>query len=153
MGARVVLGRDFTDADAAPEPRRRRRPHPPGSAAILSYEYWQRRYGGNPGVLGTEMPGSGQGGPRIVGVLAPGFRLFLPPAPGWMPPPISALPITSATTPRTAIFCWPEPSAGCKPGVTLPQAQERIRAMSPELQKASFDRKAVLSLEPMQGTW
>jgi len=53
---------------------------PPGSAAILSYEYWQRRYGGNTAVLGQEIVGAGQPGQRIVGLLAPGFRLYFPSA-------------------------------------------------------------------------
>ena len=151
LGARVVLGRDFSEADAAPEPPRPGVLIPTGSAAILSYEYWQRRYGGNPGVLGTEMPGSGEGGPRIVGVLAPGFRLFLPPA--YRVDAAADFYVANNggydTAHRNLLLAGA--IARLKPGVTLPQAQERIRAMSPELQKAAFDRKAVLSIEPMRG--
>src|SRR5260370_288646 len=54
LGARVALGRDFTDADctapprvpppqpgqAAPPP-----PTPPTTMAIVSHDFWQRRYG------------------------------------------------------------------------------------------------------------
>lgn len=80
MGAKITLGRDFTEADGqAPatqlEPIF---PPPQGRVAILSYEYWQRRYGGNPGVVGQEMLSSGGRGPQIVGVLGPGFKLWLP---------------------------------------------------------------------------
>jgi len=79
MGGTVAFGRDFAEADgqpqAQPEPIF---PPPQGTVAILSYEYWQRRYGANPAVLGRAMLGSGHPGPRIVGVLAPGFKLFLP---------------------------------------------------------------------------
>ena len=71
MGAKIVLGRDFTEADAVPQPAQPAVLIPPGSAAILSYEYWQRRYAGSAAVLGQEMPGSSQRGLRIVGVLAP----------------------------------------------------------------------------------
>jgi hypothetical protein len=78
MGAGIALGRDFTEADAVPQPSQPEVLIPPGSAAILSYEYWQHRYAGSPTVLGREISGSGQSGPRIVGVLAPGFKLFLP---------------------------------------------------------------------------
>ena len=83
MGARIAIGRDFADADGIPQP-----PLPPPGApqasppaprlpiiVIISYEYWQRRYGGNPGALGTMVGPNGQ----IVGVLAPRFELFFPP--------------------------------------------------------------------------
>ena len=52
MGARVAVGRDFTDADAVPQPAQPDVLIPPGSSAILSYEYWQRRYGGSTAVPG-----------------------------------------------------------------------------------------------------
>src|SRR5579859_6813335 len=76
MGARIALGRDFTAADARPQANQ---PLPPvGSVAILSYDYWQRRYNGNPAVIGHELVSPGRRGPEIVGVLAPGFELLLP---------------------------------------------------------------------------
>ena len=46
--------------------------------AILSHHYWQRRYGGDKGVIGRTMRASGAPGPQIIGVLAPGFALVLP---------------------------------------------------------------------------
>src|SRR5260370_4189760 len=59
LGARIAFGREFTDADGQPQP-----PQPPAGAAtgapsaqplptfaILSYEYWQRRYGGSTAIL------------------------------------------------------------------------------------------------------
>ncbi len=73
MGGCIVAGRDFIEADGqtvlppAPAPR----------TAILSYEYWQRRFGGNMAVIGRSMPGPG--GPQIAGVLAPRFELLFPP--------------------------------------------------------------------------
>lgn len=79
LGGTIAFGRDFTEADsqplAEPEPIF---PPPQGAVAILSYEYWLRRYGANLAVLGREMLGSGYPRPQIVGVLAPGFRLFMP---------------------------------------------------------------------------
>ena len=79
LGGTIVLGRDFTEADgrpqADPEPIF---PPPQGTVAILSDEYWQRRYGANPAVLGREMLGASRPRPQVVGVLAPGFKLFLP---------------------------------------------------------------------------
>jgi predicted permease len=89
MGAKIALGRDFTPQDGLPQPA----PPPPGSVqsgtpppprlpvmTILSYDYFQRRYGGNPVVIGTSMHTQApQFSPVIVGVLAPGFRLYFPP--------------------------------------------------------------------------
>src|SRR2546429_493048 len=86
LGAKMAFGRDFTDADGIPQP-----PQPPAGEqpaappprvltfAILSYEYFQRRYGGNPAVLGQVMITNGQFTPQIVGVLAPQFHLYFPP--------------------------------------------------------------------------
>jgi putative ABC transport system permease protein len=79
LGDPIMVGRDFTEADGvpkgAPPP-----PFPPseGSVAILSYEYFQRRYGGDANVIGRTLPGTGGTGPQIVGVLKPGFTLFVP---------------------------------------------------------------------------
>src|SRR6266481_4420049 len=95
VGAKIVLGRDFTDADGIPQPA-----PPPGVAqpgvpappplpimAVLSYEYFQRRYGLNPGALGQVMITTGPFRPQIVGVLAPGFQLYFPSAANVEPVP------------------------------------------------------------------
>jgi putative ABC transport system permease protein len=85
VGAKIALGRDFSDADGLPQPA----PPPPGAQAgaappplpimaVLSYEYFQRRYGLNPAVLGQVMMSNGPFRPQIVGVLAPGFQLYFP---------------------------------------------------------------------------
>lgn len=84
LGGAVVMGRTFTDADG--QPLKGKDTGPPGqpyllrstTVAVLSYEYWQRRYGGSAGVLGQGLAGTGAGA-QIVGVLAPGFELLFPP--------------------------------------------------------------------------
>jgi predicted permease len=81
LGAHIAAGRDFDDTDGQPTP-----PPDPGAdpstaapqlptMAIISYEYWQRRFGGNPAVLGRPMLNGAPNSPVIVGVLAPGFEL------------------------------------------------------------------------------
>lgn len=86
LGGRVAFGRDFVNADGQPQPP----PPPTGSApvtpapqrlptmAILSYEYFQRRYGGDLSIIGRPIATAGGGGPVVVGVLAPGFTLLFP---------------------------------------------------------------------------
>jgi len=84
-GAKTLYGRNFNADDGVPNPQ----PQPgavPGTGppqlpqvAILSYEYFMRRFGGNQAVIGTTMQFSGRPGPVIAGVLAPGFRLYFPP--------------------------------------------------------------------------
>jgi len=84
LGARIAVGRDFAEADGEPQP-----PQPPDqqagvvpgtpTIAILSYSYWQQRFGGSTAILGNRMLRGGTGGPLIVGVLAPEFELLLPP--------------------------------------------------------------------------
>jgi predicted permease len=85
LGGRIILGRDFYGADALPETGANDPNRPAETAqalsppAILSYEYWQKRYGGNPAVIGQRLSNGADGGPEIVGVLAPGFDLLFPP--------------------------------------------------------------------------
>src|SRR5215475_7375045 len=87
LGAKIAFGRDFTEADGEPQPPQSQAGGVPGAQAqaplptivILSYQYWQRRYGASTAILGRRMLRGGSGGPLVVGVLAPGFELLLPP--------------------------------------------------------------------------
>jgi putative ABC transport system permease protein len=94
VGAKIVLGRDFSEADGMPQPAPPPPGAPPGTAApqlptmaILSYEYFQRRYGLNPGILGHVMFANGQFSQQVVGVLAPRFQLYFPSAANVEPTP------------------------------------------------------------------
>jgi predicted permease len=89
LGGGIAYGRDFNDADAVPNPP----PPPPGAQqqgappvrlpvhAILSYEYFKRRYGADPSVIGRSVSIAGPQAPTpiIVGVLKPHFQLYFPP--------------------------------------------------------------------------
>src|SRR6267378_3031653 len=87
VGARIAFGRDFSDDDGQPQPP----PPAPGAKsatppqrlpimAIISYEYFQRRFGSNPAVLGQSLNKGKPFSPRIVGVLAPHFQIYFPPS-------------------------------------------------------------------------
>lgn len=95
VGAKIALGRDFTEADGMPQvapPPAGAQPGAPVPAplptmAILSYEYFQRRYGLNPSILGQVMFANGQFSQQVVGVLAPRFQLYFPAAANIEPVP------------------------------------------------------------------
>jgi len=84
IGATITLGRDFSEGDGQPQQRSSpadraqagQAPQSLPTTAILSYEFWKRRYGGNMAILGHSM---GNSGVRIVGVLAPGVELLFMP--------------------------------------------------------------------------
>lgn len=127
LGAKTVFGRDFTEADGQPHGQPPPVfPPPQGSVAILSYEYFQRRYGANPAVVGRYMLGPGGLGPRVVGVLEPGFKLYLPGRFGPQSTPDLWIPNDRG---------YDEPNRGglilqvlgvLKPGIPLDRAQSQV---------------------------
>ncbi len=87
LGAKIAYGRDFTEADGQPQPPEPRAGTIPTDQtaqrlpdiAILSYEYFERGYGGDRSIIGHPIERAGGGGPLIVGVLQPRFELLFPP--------------------------------------------------------------------------
>jgi putative ABC transport system permease protein len=84
MGGKILFGRDFNAQDGIPQAQppannAANAPPPLPGTAILSYEYFRRRYGANTSVIGHNITIPGLPGPVIAGVLAPGFRLYFPP--------------------------------------------------------------------------
>jgi predicted permease len=81
VGAHIAAGRDFDDSDgqpgAQPDPTAdpTKQPPPLPIMAIVSYEYWQRRLGGNAAVFGHPLQNGAPNSPVIIGALAPGFEL------------------------------------------------------------------------------
>lgn len=117
LGAGAIEGRVFT-----------RREDVPGAdaVALLSYELWQRRYGGDPGVIGRELTANGQRR-TIVGVLEREFRL---PADFRRARPVELL--VPAGIDRSAELAWGDRSyhlvGRLAPGVTAGAATGDIRA-------------------------
>jgi putative ABC transport system permease protein len=74
LGVNPILGRSFTETEDRP-----------GSiqAVLLSYELWQRAFGGSPSVVGTQLR-IDQTTATIVGIMPPGFR-FLDDSDLWVP--------------------------------------------------------------------
>ncbi|HKX31387.1 MAG TPA: ABC transporter permease [Blastocatellia bacterium] len=67
LGVAPWLGRGFTPEDDRPGA---------APAAVLNYDFWQRRFGGAPSVVGQSFKLAGQLR-QVIGIMPPGFR-FLP---------------------------------------------------------------------------
>ena len=163
MGHAVALGRDFQEADGIPQP-----PPPaaqPGAAAppaqapplpvvaILSHEYWQRRYGADPNVIGQRIPTGPR--PQIVGILAPGFELLLPPDTNVEQKPdiwiANRLVYNNANRNTFGL----RPIGRLKPAATLARAQEEVEAVAAKIRNdfaVSRGSGFYARLEPMHKT-
>ena len=136
LGARIIVGRDYIDADATPEAQAPPGQTPPPARlpqiAILSYGLWQRRYGGDPAIVGTDVD-LGGGPAQIVGVLAPDFELLFPTRANMerVPDMWTALRIDYETFNRNNVGL--RVIGRLKPGVTLEQANRQVERTASDL--------------------
>jgi len=107
---------------------------------MLSYGAWQRRFGGNPGVVGTALVLDGELA-TVVGVLPKNF-VFAPTqsAELWMSPRIAGFFLR-----RNAY--WLYPVARLKPGISRQQAEAEIQTISRRLAMQYPDSNAGMSTE------
>jgi putative ABC transport system permease protein len=138
LGGKIQIGRDFQDDDGAPQaapapgtPQQNQKP----AIAVLSYEYFRRRYGANAAVLGHPMRATGGPSPIVVGVLAPNFRLYFPPESNEEPAPdiwiANRLDYNAAERNSFSIRAIGK----LKPGVTLEQGQQAAEQVAAEGRK------------------
>jgi putative ABC transport system permease protein len=144
LGARVIAGRDFVDADGvAPPPPPPAAPGaapaapaqpPPPIVVILSHGFWQRRFGGDPNIAGRTFR-IGQQTAEIAGVLEPGFELLWPAEMNVEAHPdlYSALRIDFDNSSRTNVFM--RVVGRLKPGATVGQAQDQVNLLVADLRK------------------
>ncbi len=115
LGVRPALGRPFVAGEDQP-----------GAAKVvlLSYGFWQRRFGGNPNAIGSTLILNGDVY-TVVGVLAPSFQ-FAPAGEAdlWLP----LQPTPNQLTKR--FFHWLNVIARLRPGVTREQAAAEMQAMA-----------------------
>jgi putative ABC transport system permease protein len=133
--AAPALGRPFTAADEQPGGE------PP---VMLSFGLWQRRFGGDPGIVGRELQINGE--PSIVtGVMPRGFA-FPPSAEMWMP--------VRFGTPETSVrrFHFLHGVGRLRPGVSLPAVQRELNAIAARLEEQYPDSNKTwgLRLVPLQ---
>jgi len=154
LGVRVVLGRDFQDTDGLPQPTGPNGAPPPPDQrlpiyAVVSHEFFQRRFAGDPSKLGQPIA---KNGAIVIGVLEPGVELLFRPDKNierqpdmWMAARLNY------SVPRTGL-AW-RLIARLRPGATLQRAQsqadavaEQSRAADPVIRGTGFS----IRLEPMQ---
>jgi predicted permease len=153
LGAHMKLGRDFTEADGLPQPpadpaaRGGAAPARAQAVSILSYEYWQRRYGSDPHVVGRTINGA-----LVVGVLEPNFELLFPPGANVERKPEiwSALRLEYDQKQRYSIGF--RLVGRMRPGVTLDQIQGQVESVAADCRRDYVLERASdfhMRLEPM----
>jgi putative ABC transport system permease protein len=125
FGAPVLLGRTFTAQEDSPNG---------GKVVVLSYGLWQRKFGGNPNIIGTALS-IGNEPYTVVGVLGKSF--FSDPASDiWIP-----FQFDRNTTNQGHYF---NAAGRLKPGVTLAQANALLKVTTEQFRR----RYPVIGLGP-----
>ncbi|MGB6193444.1 MAG: ABC transporter permease, partial [Terracidiphilus sp.] len=127
FGAPVLLGRTFTAQEDSPNG---------GRVVVLSYGLWQRKFGGNPKVIGASLS-LGREPYTIIGVLGKEFRTD-PEAELWVP-----FQFQPNSTNQGHFF---KAAAMLKPGVTVQQANAQMK-----LAFAQFRRQFPEAVGPHEG--
>jgi putative ABC transport system permease protein len=116
LNIRPALGRDFRVEDDQPDGR---------SVVLLSHGLWQRRYGGDPQIVGRTITWDGRPF-TVIGVMPAGFRFpVIPAAELWTP---------LGQPPEHRGNAYLRVVARLKPGVTLAQAQADMGVIASRLE-------------------
>jgi putative ABC transport system permease protein len=128
LGVRPALGRFFTAVEDSPTGPK---------TVLLSFGYWQSKFGGDPGVVGRNLTVDGE--PRnIIGVLPRDFRLFDRKITLLLPFRFDRGKTTLGNFSYNSI-------ARLKPGITMTQASAEIERLLPVVE-ASFPPPAGASM-------
>jgi putative ABC transport system permease protein len=84
LGVQPVLGRLFSQNEDLPQATGKTEAPHGERVVILSHGLWQRRFGGDPGILGKAIHLDGVGH-TVIGVMGPGFRFNEEPSDLWTP--------------------------------------------------------------------
>jgi putative ABC transport system permease protein len=142
LGVRPALGRVFT-----PDEQFGGRP-----AIVLSYGLWQRRFGGDPSIVGKGVPFQGANS-TVIGVMREDFQLYFPQDSN-VPGNIGAFApfgYNIYKNPRTLYFL--RVVTRLKPGVTAQQAQADVDRVGQEMRGAFTEFAAEdlkMTVAPMQ---
>jgi predicted permease len=142
LGVRPALGRLFTNEDARPGFMDTTWPVP----VLLSHECWQRRYGGDPGLIGRTITLNNRARP-VVGVLPAKFSFSRPETEIWM---LFVPPERSANFARRLDL---RAVARLRPGVSAAVAAAELGRILPSIEgvyaDATAERLAEVQLEPI----
>ncbi len=126
LGVKPALGRTFSSAEA--EPGRDR-------VALLSYGFWQRRFGGDPGIVGRNIIVDGSS-LAIIGVMPREFRLLDTPSELWIPYTLDAKELSQRGFRTLRVI------GRLKAGVSRERAAAEMRSISARLEQAYSDTNA-----------
>jgi predicted permease len=128
LGVGPLLGRLLTSEDTNPHAGST------SQVAVIGYEFWQRRFGGAPDVLGKQVRIEGQPF-TIVGVTRRWFTGLTPGEPPDVTVPVTAYPAIEGGTfgldDRSRL--WVRITGRLKDGVTIDQARAQIQSFWPEV--------------------
>ncbi len=114
LGVKPVLGRSFTAEEDKPGA---------DQVALISYGLWQRRFGGDPALVGKEILLDGQKR-TVLGVMPAGFQFMSKETGLWVPMAFSAEELANRGGHYLTVV------ARMKPGVSLEQARADIAAVT-----------------------
>jgi putative ABC transport system permease protein len=125
LGVEPILGRGMTEEDAQP-----------GSpdVAVLSHGIWQRRFGGDPQVIGKQIMLNGAPC-TVVGVLPAGFQWHIRQRSGTTKPAEIWTPLDMPTEGPGVRGRFLSTVARLKPGVTLKQADTEMKTIAARLEQ------------------
>jgi putative ABC transport system permease protein len=147
LGVHPLRGRLFSEAEGDPER--------PGFVALVSWEFWQRAFGGAE-ILGRRLP-IGQQSYTVVGVLPPRFTgVDLEPVDVWLPAgAFRFLGGSPGWSHDRGLFQW-SVVGRLRPGVSVRQARLQATLTYQRASAALGDRHAAersISLAPVQLGW
>jgi putative ABC transport system permease protein len=133
FGAPVILGRTFTEQEDSPSGER---------IVVLSYGLWQRKFAGDPGVIGKSLS-LGNEPYTIVGVIGKQF-LSDPQADIWLP-----FRFEPVSTDQNHVF---QIVGLLRPGVTLAQARAQLKLAAVEYHRElpKTDPRQEFNIEPLR---
>jgi putative ABC transport system permease protein len=135
LGVRPLLGRMFTADEERPETR----------AIVLSYRLWQRRYGGDPNLVGNAVTMNGLAY-TVIGVMPKGFQFPDRQTELWQPLGLSPLLLARRNSHFLKVV------GRLKPDRTVRQAQSEMSAVAAQLAKEfpASNARVAITLVPLK---
>src|SRR5215213_2113113 len=136
LGVDPQIGRVFTAAEDQPGAQR---------VVLLSYALWQRRFGGDPNIVGRALTLNGESH-VVVGVMPARFQLPSSDDQAWVP-----IAFTQQETGNRGRH-YLQVLARLKPGVSLTQAQSEMSTIAARLQQQypQFNTELGATVQPLQ---